>query len=179
MGGEEMTQPIRKSLALIDNEYSQLETDLLNPEITDKDAVLRIIDSNTGNWLTTLDNTTRVVKGLDIEEGFVRKHARYLYDNAKIMNGRSIIIRQGILESMLARGETTLKFGNSGISLHVRDLDDEIIIEDESKVPDSLCKVIPARLEPDTARIKEHINKTGEIPNGVKIIRGRKTLVIK
>lgn len=165
----------RKSLALLDNEYEHLETDLLNPEF-DKDAILRVLNANTGDWLTAIDNTSRILKWLGTESGYIRKHARYLYDNAKAMEERDDMIRQAVIQSMIARGEHKLKFGSTGISISIRELEDEITIEDETLVP-AQFKVAVWKV--DMTKVKEHIKQTGEMVDGINIMRNRKTVVIR
>lgn len=171
---------LRQTLALLDKDLETLEADLLNPEIKDIDGILRVINSNTGDWLTLIDNTVRIVQWLGIEEKYVRNHVHYLENNARTMKERSTIIRQAVVASMLKRNELNpLKFPATGVSVSIRDLEDEITVEDESKIPDEFKKIVPAHFEVDLQKYKEHFKKTGELVDGFKVERNRKTLVVR
>lgn len=171
--------PFRKSLALIDDDHKHIEEALLNTEILDKEAVRRILESNTGDWLTITDYTTRVLKWLEVEEKYIRQHVQYLETNARVADKRAKMIRHALADSMFYRNERHLKFAATGVSISVKELDDEITVEDDTLVPEQFIKTIPEHKEVDLAAYKEYYKRTGEIVAGFKIERNRRTVVIR
>ena len=167
----------RKSLALIDKECETLETDLLNPEITDKEGVLKALEGNTADWLTKINNIGRLLDWWRREQAFVKSHIKYLKENLDVMEERDKWIRQATINSMVRKNEKTLRFPE--VTVYWQDLDDEIIVEDEKLIPDEFQKLVPSHYEIDLSKLKEHIRKTGEIVSGTKITRNRKSLTVR
>lgn len=170
---------LRRSLALIDKECESLEADLLNPELQDEEGLLKAIENNAGDWLTKIDNISRMLDWWRTEREYLKAHIRYLRDNSKTMEERDAAIRQAVIKSMVKRNEKSLKFPNTGMTIYWQDLDDEILVEDEKLVPEQFQKLIPPHYEVDLQKYKEHFAKTGELVKGFKVTTNRKSLVVR
>jgi hypothetical protein len=170
---------MRRSLALLDAEMESLEVDLLNPQIVDKEGMLKAIEGNTGDWLTKIDNIARMLDWWRTEREYVKQHIKYLRENSKGMEDRDNLIRQAIIDSMVKRNEKKLKFPSTGMTIYWQELDAEVVLEDEFKVPEQFLRVVPAHFEVDMIKVKEHIYLTGELVPGFKVVTNRKSLTVR
>jgi hypothetical protein len=78
---------------------------------------------------------------------------------------------------MIAKGETKLTFPD--VTVYIQKNEPSIEIEDAKMIPSQFQKLVPAHFDIDIEGLLQHFKKTGEIPNGVRVIVNKTHLVVR
>jgi len=168
---------LRQTLALLDAEGEALQNDLINPQITDKEMLRKAIEGNTADWLTKVNNIGRLLVWWKRDKDFIKNQRKMLKETLESMEERETWLRETTCESMIAKGETKLTFPD--VTVYIQKNEPSIEIEDAKMIPSQFQKLVPAHFDIDVEGLLQHFKKTGEIPNGVRVIVNKTHLVVR
>lgn len=134
--------------------------------LTDSDLPEEVIrdtlEGLAGEIEAKAQNVAFIIRNMEVSAKAIREAAASMLDRAKSEENRAANIKRYLLENMIASGISKIECPY--FKLSVRDNPPSTVIDDESLIPVTLLREIPARYEPNKLDIKMALQEGLEVP---------------
>lgn len=158
------------TLYALTDEYLSL-LDLANDPEADPESFDAAIRDIAGELTEKAVSVASVAKNLEGFADQIDAAVKEMQHRARTARGNAARVRDYLLRNMTAAG--IKKVESPYFTVAIRLNPEAIIIDEDADIPPDLCRVIPARTEPDKAKIKAAL-KAGEAVDGCRLERSER-----
>lgn len=145
--------------------------DLANDPEADPESFDAALQAIAGELTEKAISVASVARNLDIFADQIDVATKAMQARARTARGNAERVRDYLLRNMQAAGIE--KVESPYFAVAIRSNPPAVIIDEDADIPPDLCRVIPARTEPDKAKIKAAL-KAGEMVEGCRLERSER-----
>ena len=160
------------------NEYKAL-TSLLESDdnIEEEKQVRNLLNEITTQLNVKAENIAKLILSLNADMETIDSEVKRLVQRKTSLNNKIEYLKSYLLEELVKAQVDKIK--GSVVNISIRNNPPSCNILDFEKIPTEYKREIPAKWEADKSKILTNFKTTGEIIDGVEIIKDKKCLVIK
>ena len=143
----------------------------------DSPVLQNMLKEITGEIEDKVENIGKLIRCLEAEETAIASEIKRLNERRGAIVNHATRLKDYLLSEMMAMEVDRVKRPLFTVSVRTNPPSCQIL--DADALPQGFRRVIPETWQPDRKAILENFKATGEIPEGVEIIRDRKSLQIR
>lgn len=163
------------TLYALTDEYRVL-LDMANDPDADPESFDAALQAIEGELTDKAIAVASVARNLEAFSDQIDAAVKAMQARAKSARSHAFRVRDYLLRNM--EGAKISKIDSPYFQVAIRRNPPSVIIDEDADIPPDLCRVIPARVEPDKAKIKAAL-KSGEAVDGCRIEPGSNRIEIK
>lgn len=152
------------------NDYQRALVELPESGL-DEQTIHDTLEGLEGALTVKAQNVAAYALNLEAEAEAVRSVAKRVADRAEALENRAISLRGYLYANMKRTGITEIKAADGSFTAKIKNNPPSVDLAEGVVLPSEFIRTIPARTEPDKAKLKDAL-KAGQVIEGARLVQG-------